>query len=168
MRLLVTADTHSDSFDELPPSLSAAVEEADAVVHAGDFTSLAVLEGFEERTTTHAVYGNADAPDVRDALPRRAVFDADGVRVCVVHGHEAADVAYEAAETGTHLVVRGHTHTPLYRERAVPVLNPGSPTRPRGSSSSYYAWLVCENGRYGGRVVSTEGETLAEFGEAEK
>lgn len=165
MRLLVTADTHADSFDDIPVPVVAAAEEADAVVHAGDFTTRAVLEGFEEIAPVHAAYGNADAPDVCDALPRRAVFEAEGVRVCVVHGHEAADVAYEAAETGADIVVRGHTHTPLYKERAVPILNPGSPTRPRGSSTSYYAWLVCENGRYGGRVVSLGGETLVEFGE---
>jgi len=166
VRLLVTADTHAEGFDELP--LGDAVEEADAVVHAGDFTSRAVLEGFEERASLHAVYGNADASDVQEALPRRTVFEAEGVRVCVVHGHQAPDVAYEAAETGADIVVRGHTHTPLYRERTVPTLNPGSPTRPRGSSSSYYAWLVCEDGRYGGRVVSLGGETLVEFGDLEK
>ncbi|MDZ7687845.1 MAG: metallophosphoesterase [Halobacteriales archaeon] len=165
MRLLVTSDTHADKPDDLPPSLVAAVEEADAVVHAGDFTSRSVLENFEDRATLHAVHGNADSTEVCDALPRRTVFEADGVRVCVLHGHDATDTAYEAAETGAHIVVRGHTHTPLYREYTVPVLNPGSPTRPRGSSSSYYAWLVCEEEQYSGRIVTLDGETLVEFGE---
>jgi predicted phosphodiesterase len=60
--------------------------------------------------------------------------------------------------------VRGHTHTPSYKERAVPVLNPGSLTRPRGSPPSY-AWLTCEDGRYGGRIVTLDSEILVGFGE---
>lgn len=165
MRLLVTSDTHARTVDDLPAPLVSAVDEADAVVHAGDVTSLEALEHLEDRTVLHAVHGNADSAEVREALPRRTVLEADGVRVCVVHGHDAFDVVYEAAETGAHLVVRGHTHTPLYNDRTVPVLNPGSPTRPRGSPSFHYAWLVCEDGRYGGRVVTLDGETLVEFGE---
>lgn len=164
MRLLVTSDTHLDSPEDLPVSLRGAVEKADAVAHAGDFTSRAVLRWFEERTTLHAVHGNADDAYVCDTLPRRTVFSTEGVRVCLVHGHDTADVAYEAAETGADIVVRGHSHTPSHKDRAVPSLNPGSPTRPRGSPPSY-AWLACEDGRYRGRVVTHDGETLVEFGE---
>ena len=165
MRILVTSDTHARTPDELPAPLVAAFKEADAVIHAGDFTSRAVLEHIEAKTDLHAVHGNADSTAVRDALPRRKVVNAEGVRICVVHGHDAFDVAYEAAETGAHLVVRGHTHTPHYDENAVPVLNPGSPTRPRGSPTSHYAWLVCDDGRFGGHIISLDGETLVSFGE---
>lgn len=165
MRVLVTSDTHARTPDDLPSSLLDEFDEADAVVHAGDVTSLEVLETLDAKADLHAVYGNADSAGVRDALPRRTVLEADGVRICVVHGHDAFDVAYEAAETGAHILVRGHTHTPLYNDRTVPVLNPGSPTRPRGSAASHYAWLVCEEGRYSGRVVTLDDETLVEFGE---
>jgi putative phosphoesterase len=166
MRLLVTSDTHLTDAD-IPEFLLDAVEEADAIVHAGDFESVDVLDRFEERAPLHAVHGNADDAAVRERLPRRTVFEADGVRVCVVHGHRTADVAYEAAETGANVVVRGHTHTPSYDERAVPTLNPGSPTRPRGAPPSY-AWLVCRNGEFGGKVVTKEGEKLVGFGDAEE
>lgn len=165
MRLLVTSDTHARTVEDLPSPLVSAADEADAVVHAGDVTSLEALQHFEDRTALHAVHGNADSAEVREALPRRTVVEADGVRVCVVHGHDPFDVTYEAAETGAHLVVHGHTHTPLYREHGVPSLNPGSPTRPRGSADFHYAWLVCEDGRYSGRVVTLEGETVFEFEE---
>ena len=164
MRLLVTSDTHTDAPEDLPAPLIDAVEEVDAVLHAGDFTSLSVLGWFEDNATLHAVHGNADDADVRDALQRRTAFESDGVRICVVHGHNTANVAYEGAETGADIVVRGHTHTPSYKERGLPTLNPGSPIRPRGSPPSY-AWLICEDGRYGGRVITLEGEVLLEFGE---
>jgi len=75
-----------------------------------------------------------------------------------------ADTAYEAAETGADLVVRGHTHTPSYNDRTVPTLNPGSPTLPRSSPPSY-AWLFCRDGEYAGRIVSLGGETLVDFGD---
>ena len=166
MRLLVTSDTHLVGGD-LPDFLSDAVEEADAVAHAGDFESVDALERFEETASLHAVHGNADDAAVRDRLPRRKTFEAGGVRVCVVHGHRTPDVAYEAAETGSRLVVRGHTHTPSYDERAVATLNPGSPTRPRGSPPSY-AWLVCRDGGFGGRVETEGGEVLVEFGRTEE
>ncbi|MFP4188300.1 MAG: YfcE family phosphodiesterase [Halobacteriales archaeon] len=160
-RLLVTADTHLEVGD-LPDALVDAVEEADAVVHAGDLETYAVLRWFDDRAPLYAVHGNADSSEVRAALSRRTTFEADGVRVCVVHGHRTADVAYEAAETGAHLVVRGHTHTPSYAERTVPTLNPGSPTRPRGAPASY-AWLICDGGGFDGRVVSVDGDTLVKF-----
>jgi len=165
MRLLVTSDTHARKVDEVPDTLVSAVDEADAVVHAGDVTSVEALEYLEDSTVLHAVHGNADSAGVRDALPRRTVLEAEDVRVCVVHGHDSFDVTYEAAETGAHLVVRGHTHTPLYRRYGVPTLNPGSPTRPRGSAAFHYAWLVCEDGRYRGRIVTLDGETVFEFEE---
>ncbi len=169
MRLLVLSDTHASTPEELPPAVVDSVKapQTDAVVHAGDFDSVDVLNRFGDRAVLHAVQGNSDGPGVRSALPTRETFEADGVRICVVHGHRTADVAYEAAETGADLVVRGHTHTPSYKERTVPTLNPGSPTRPRGAPPSY-AWLVCRDGGYGGRIVSLDGETLVGFGDAEE
>lgn len=163
MRLVATSDTHLSAPD-VPDALADAVAEADAVVHAGDFESESVLRWFGSEAPLHAVHGNADDAAVRDGLPRRTVFEADGVRVCVVHGHRTADVAYEAAETGADIVVRGHTHTPSYDDRAVPTLNPGSPTRPRSSPPSY-AELVCDDGGFGGRVVTVGGERLVGFGD---
>ncbi|MCX2818819.1 YfcE family phosphodiesterase [Haladaptatus sp. F3-133] len=162
-RLLVTSDTHLETAD-LPDALVTAVDESDAVVHAGDFETREVLNRFDEGAPLHAVHGNADTPAVRDALPRRKKFEYDGVRVCTVHGHRTPDVAYEAAEMGAHLVVRGHSHTPSYNETGVPTLNPGSPTRPRDAPPSY-GWLVCDDGDFGGRVVSLDDETLIEFGD---
>lgn len=159
MRLLVTADTHLEQ-----PDVALPLGEADAVVHAGDFTSVEVLDRLEEDSSLHAVHGNADDGSVRAQLPRRRTFEADGVCLCVVHGDRTADVAYEAVDTGADLLVRGHTHTPSYKERTAAVLNPGSPSRPRNSPPSY-AWLVCEDGRFGGRIVSTGGDTLLQFGE---
>jgi len=163
MRVVATSDTHLEGA-EPPGALADAVEEADTVVHAGDFESSDAYTWFDESATLHAVRGNADDEAVRDTLPLRTTFDADGVRVCVVHGHRTADVAYEAAETGADLVVRGHTHTPSFADRAVPTLNPGSPTRPRNAPPSY-ARLVCRDGSFGGRIVSLSGDKLASFGE---
>lgn len=165
MRVLVTSDTHTED----PDGLALPIGEADAVVHAGDFVSRNAYDWFDEAVPLHAVHGNADDTNLHDTLPSRTTFEAEGVRIAVVHGHRhgSDEIGYLGAQEGTHLTVRGHTHTPSYKERGVPVLNPGSPTRPRGAPPSY-AWLSVNNGRYGGVIVTTAGEVLEEFGEFEE
>ncbi|PSP32838.1 hypothetical protein BRC63_10985 [Halobacteriales archaeon QH_10_70_21] len=81
--LVVCSDTHSRESPRLEGRTETAVEEADLVVHAGDFTTGAVLEAFQARCDLRGVYGNNDRPAIRERLPHRhpaAVRPLLGVR----------------------------------------------------------------------------------------
>jgi putative phosphoesterase len=90
----------------------------------------------------HAVYGNADEPALREALPRELVVDVGGARIGLVHIPGPAAGREERLARrfpGCAAVVFGHTHLPVVERHAgVWLLNPGSPTeRRRGPFHSF-------------------------------
>ena len=136
MRLVVISDTHlPKGARRLPDTCLRELEGADLILHAGDFTSTAVLDELRQFAPVEGVHGNMDEPDLRALLPERSVVDADGLRIGMVHdpgpraGREARLVT---AFPGCAAVVYGHTHIPqVERLAGVWILNPGSPTERR-------------------------------------
>jgi putative phosphoesterase len=140
--LVVLSDTHSDAGHELVGRAREAVAEADAVVHAGDFTAPAALDAFQEvADALHAVHGNADAAAVRERLPPARTATALGLRIAVTHRREGGDTGLVmfGRERGADLVVSGHTHRPRFEaaETGPALLNPGSHADPRGGPASH-------------------------------
>lgn len=90
-------------------------------------------------------------PEVSDRfleVPSRQVLHASGHSLFIVHGHRhSVDVSIEvltsAAENlNCDIAVFGHTHIPFSEEFSnVYLINPGSPTRPRGNSEPSFALL---------------------------
>lgn len=162
----VLSDTHSRSGHELAGAARDAVERADAVLHAGDFTSEAALDAFRSASERlHAVYGNSDGPGVRDRLPEARTVDLAGVRVAVTHRERggATALALFGRERGADLVVSGHTHRPSVTETADCVLlNPGSHAEPRGNPASH-AELTPREGGLDGKIIDRNGTVLREF-----
>ena len=164
--IAVLSDTHGRRDTRLAGPARAAVEAADVVVHAGDFTALRVLDAFDRATRRLvAVRGNADDASVRARLPAVATLDAEGVRIVVVHGHEHGETAramlgrQEAAD----LVVSGHTHRPAVVETGdVTLLNPGSHADPRGATPAHAELDPTEDGLRGW-LVDGDGDTIEEF-----
>ena len=135
MRLLLLADTHVPArARDLPTEVWAAIDDADVVVHAGDWVHVGLLDQLEARARRLlGVHGNNDGPDLRARLPEVARADLAGVRVAVVHetgprtGRELrADVAYPDVD----VLVFGHSHIPWdsVTPGGMRLLNPGSPT----------------------------------------
>jgi len=85
--VVVVSDTHvPQKARAVPDELWAAVEAADVVVHAGDWTGTAILDEFERRSRRLVgVWGNNDGDELRARLPEVARETIDGVRVAVVH-----------------------------------------------------------------------------------
>jgi putative phosphoesterase len=137
MRLAVIADTHLPRGGRaLPAACREELVRAQAIIHAGDLTSRAVLEelrGFGP--PVWAVHGNADDPWLRETLPKELVVELDQVRLGVVHipGPAAGRAArlvrrFPACDA----VIYGHTHLPVIERSAERwLLNPGSPTERR-------------------------------------
>ena len=153
VRLVVMADTHiPQRAKDLPGRLWDAVDEADIVVHAGDWVDEATLDRLEARSRRFVgVYGNNDGPGLRERLPEVARFSAARIRFAVVHetgqasGREArADSAYP----DTDILVFGHSHIPWdsVSPGGLRLLNPGSPTDRRRQPACTYLTAVAEDG----------------------
>ena len=134
-RMLLLADTHVPKrARRLPDAVLRAIDDAEIVVHAGDWVDVETLDLIESRSREfHGVYGNNDGTDLRARLPEVARFSVEDVRIAVVHEtgpaarrEQRMDVAFPDVD----LLVFGHSHIP-WDTRApsgMRLLNPGSPT----------------------------------------
>ena len=153
-RLLLVADTHLPArARELPAQVWAAVEEADVVVHAGDWIDEALLDQLVARSRRLlAVYGNNDGPALRQRLPEVARDTIDGVRIAVVHETGAATGRERRCDEQFHdddVLVFGHSHIPwdTTTPRGLRLLNPGSPTDRRRQPFCTFLTAVADAGR---------------------
>lgn len=152
MRLLVLSDTHVPGrARRLPRLVYRALEQADAILHAGDLDGEELLEELAGFAPVYAVAGNVDPPEVWRRLPRRRVVEVCGYRIGLIHGDggdrtHAADLAL-AAFPGADAVVFGHTHRPLRERRGATLLfNPGSATDRRREPRHSFGWLHLGSG----------------------
>jgi uncharacterized protein len=154
-RVLLLADTHVPKRARaLPDEVWQAVEDADLVVHAGDWVDVALLDELEARSRRLlACWGNNDGPALRARLPEVARATIEGVRVAVVHetgGKEGRDRRMRAAHPDTDLLVFGHSHIPWDTTYdGLRLLNPGSPTDRRREPHCTYLTLRLDAGRVG-------------------
>lgn len=154
MRLVLMSDTHLPArARDLPSALWDAVDAADVVVHAGDWTSESLLDQLEGRAARLVgVYGNNDHGALRERLPEVALVELGGVRFAVVHetgakeGRERrADLAYPDAD----VLVFGHSHIPwdTVSPGGLRLLNPGSPTDRRRMPRATFMTATAGDGR---------------------
>ena len=151
--LVIMADTHLPKrAKDLPPQVWQAVDEADVVVHAGDWVDLATLDRLEARARhLVAVVGNNDGADLRARLPEVATAEIGGVRFAVVHetgGKVGREARCEAAYPDADVLVFGHSHIPwdTTTPRGLRLLNPGSPTDRRRQPHCTYLTLTARDG----------------------
>jgi len=134
-RLLLLADTHVPRrARDLPEAVWAAVDEADVVLHAGDWVDVSLLDVLERRARRLVgCYGNNDGPELRARLPEVARVAVAGLSIAVVHETGAArgrEERCDALYPGVDVLVFGHSHIPWDTTTAagLRLLNPGSPT----------------------------------------
>jgi putative phosphoesterase len=159
-RLLLLADTHVPKrARDLPDQVWQAVDEADLVVHAGDWVDLALLDRLEARARRLvAVWGNNDHGAFRERLPEVATVEVEGLRIGVVH--ETGPAKGREARCGAQypdldVLVFGHSHIPwdTTAGTGLRLLNPGSPTDRRRQPACTYLTAVAEDGRLGDVVL---------------
>ncbi|BEQ15476.1 metallophosphoesterase family protein [Desulfoferula mesophila] len=130
IRIGVISDTHLNDFDQgLAEQAARAFAGVDIILHAGDLTSLLVLDALQAPEVI-AVAGNMDGPAVRANLPDKRLVSAGGFKIGLIHGWGppmglAGRVAREFE--GVDAVVFGHSHRPtnLVKEDIL-LFNPGS------------------------------------------
>ena len=146
MILGVISDTHVyDRADKVPEEVFRHFSDVDLIIHCGDITSPSVLEDLRDICKTVAVRGNMDYLD----LPREITLNIGGFHIGVIHGDiiyprgDILKMKYYSLEKNLDVLISGHTHIPLIKEihvkelnKEILLLNPGSPTVPRGFGRS--------------------------------
>ena len=121
---------------KLPEACVERIREAEAVIHAGDFSAASVLAELREICpVVLAVHGNVDEAELRRQLPESLEVEIGGRTVAVVHdaGPSKGRLARMRARfPEADAVVFGHSHLPLHEtEGGFQIFNPGSPTERR-------------------------------------
>lgn len=149
MKLLLMADTHvPQRARDLPEQLWRAVDEADVVVHAGDWVCVELLDTLLARADRLiGVVGNNDGPALSARLPEIATAELEGVRLAVVHETGSARGRAQRCATrfpNTDVLVFGHSHIPwdTVAPPGLRLLNPGSPTDRRHQPTC--TWMTAE------------------------
>jgi putative phosphoesterase len=152
-RLLLIADTHVPKrARDLPAELWQQVEDADVVLHAGDWVDVALLDELERRARRlFGVHGNNDHGVLRDRLPQVARVALAGVRIGVVHETGPAkgrEGRCAAAFPDVDVLVFGHSHIPWdsTTPTGLRLLNPGSPTDRRRQPFCTYMTALAVDG----------------------
>jgi len=149
VNLLLMADTHVPRrARDLPEQLWRAVDDADVVVHAGDWVCVELLDALLARSARLiGVVGNNDRPALSARLPEVATAELAGLRLAVVHETGSArdrEQRCAARFPDTDVLVFGHSHIPwdTVAPTGLRLLNPGSPTDRRRQPTC--SWMTAE------------------------
>jgi uncharacterized protein len=135
--IAVISDTHMPKGKrQLPDKCVEKIRKAEVLIHAGDFSTAAVLEELEALCpVVLGVHGNVDDAELRQRLPESQEIEIGGRTVALIHDSgpsrgrlERMRARFPAADA----VVFGHSHLPLHEEQdGFQIFNPGSPTERR-------------------------------------
>ncbi|HEV8193521.1 MAG TPA: metallophosphoesterase family protein [Ktedonobacterales bacterium] len=152
-RIGVISDTHIPSRTVRVPEAALHVfEEAgvELIMHAGDLSTLAVIDQLQAYAPVAAVQGNVEQPDVVAKLPIKRELVVGGCTIGLVHilGERKQYVHNARREfPGARVVVFGHSHIPCNQDtEGLLLLNPGSATDRRTQPSCTVAILTIEEG----------------------
>jgi putative phosphoesterase len=120
----------------LPEECVERIREAEALVHAGDFSAASVLAELRALCpVVLAVHGNVDDAELRRELPEALEVEIGGRTVALLHDSGPAKGRLDrmrARFPDADALVFGHSHLPLHEEAdGFQIFNPGSPTERR-------------------------------------
>ncbi len=114
----VLSDTHLHNPDDWLMSLfkpGHPLFECNMLIHAGDFTSINILNALESQGLVYGVQGNMDDYALRERLSPKKVIRIEGVKIGITHGWGApyglARRVYDFFNDPTlNCIVFGHSH----------------------------------------------------------
>ena len=113
MLIGLISDTHiPDRAKEIPQKVIDAFKDVDLILHAGDLTSMEVIEELEKIAPVMAIQGNMDRVNGID-LPKARVIKAEDLRIGLVHGEvypraDTQQLLYLARQLDADILVSGH------------------------------------------------------------
>ena len=150
MRILVISDTHGN-MSTVHRVIKDIRDKIDAVIHCGD-----IVEDAMEMKIRYAdlnVYNVRGNCDYGSSAASEDIFVLGGKKIFVTHGDlygvnwSSDRLCYRGAELGADICLYGHTHIPnIEYYNGMVIMNPGSPSRPRGGSTYSYGIIKIEDG----------------------
>ena len=138
-RIAILSDTHGLLRPEVLPYL----ETADAILHAGDINTQAIVDTLRACAEAFIVRGNNDK-EWAEGLPHSLTFTIEGIRFFMVHNRK--DIPRDLS--GVDVVVFGHSHRYAMEERdGVLWLNPGSCGKRRFDQEITLCMMEADQGR---------------------
>ncbi len=157
-RIGVISDTHIPKRAvRVPDAALRLFGDVELILHAGDLSSLAVVDQLSAYAPVEAVQGNVELPEVVAALPIKREIVVGGCAIGLVHvlGERAR---YERNARGefpsARVVVFGHSHIPYVEDRdGLLLLNPGSATDHRRQPACTVAILTITDGEPSAEII---------------
>lgn len=130
----VISDTHiPQNADKIPQEIFKIFKGVNLILHAGDLTSLDVLDSLGRISQVKAVYGNMDSLEARDKLNAVEIIKIAGISIGLTHGQGHPDYLVDFVgkqfKQDLDVIIFGHSHR-AYNQKKNNTLffNPGSPT----------------------------------------
>ena len=157
-RIGVIADTHIPKRGaRLPETVLRHFEDVELILHAGDLSTLAVLDQLSAYAPVEAVQGNVEQEEVVMALPIKRTLVVGGCEIGLVHIlGERKDYARNARnEFGVaRVVIFGHSHIPWLEDaNGLMMLNPGSAMDRRRQPTCTIALLTITDGEPSAEII---------------
>lgn len=159
--IAIISDTHLPRGNRsLPTECVSRLREADLIIHAGDLTTVSVLEQLRAIGEVAAVAGNVDDAAVRELLPARLELAIGDIRLGLVHDGGAAKGRLQRLHrsfNAVDAVIFGHSHIPmLERDPATgfQIFNPGSPTDKRRQTHYTMGWAQVSGNEISFEIVN--------------
>lgn len=151
-RIGILSDTHVPSrAHHVPDAVLRHFEDVELIVHAGDLSTLGVLDQLAAYAPVEAVRGNIELPEVVAALPIKRELVVGGCAIGIVHilGERKHYTRTARREfPSARVVIFGHSHIPFVEDvDGLLLLNPGSATDRRMQPHCSIAVLTIEDGQ---------------------
>ena len=153
MKIGILSDTHG-SIAAVRKVLAAA-PPVECWIHCGDYAADANALHNITNQTVYSVSGNCDVMRGPVEAKPDCFLEIEGFKLWVTHGHlymgetrDISELAWWGQSMGQDIVIFGHTHVPVFRQvSGIWLLNPGSPSRPRGKGHAGFAVLTLNRGQ---------------------
>ncbi len=135
VKIVIVGDTHARDFKDLPNEMIDAIQEADRVIHVGDYISKNVIDGFIalKGQAFEGVCGNADPQEIRKIVPTKKIIEISGIRIGITHpiiggpsekSRKRALAVFK--EDNVEIIIYGHTHdSEINKLDDLLLINPG-------------------------------------------
>jgi putative phosphoesterase len=157
-RIGVISDTHIPKHGaRLPDTVLRHFEDVELILHAGDLSTLAVLDQLSAYAPVEAVRGNVEQQEVVMNLPITRTLVVGGCEIGIVHILDDREHYFRNARIEfqtARVVVFGHSHIPWVEDRdGMLLLNPGSAMERRRQPTCTIARLTITDGEPSAEII---------------